>query len=55
MEQKLTVEQAFQLIDGAVAQLSLQRKDHEILLQALSIVKEKITTPPGVAPEIENG
>jgi len=38
MEQ-LTLNQALQLIDDAVSELSLKRKGHELLLRALAVIK----------------
>jgi len=37
----MTYEQALQVLDQAVAQLKITRQEHQMLVQALEIVKEQ--------------
>ena len=40
-EKLMTYEQALQVLDQAVAQLKITRQEHQMLVQALEIVKEQ--------------
>lgn len=41
----MTRDQALQIIDNALSQMALSRKDHEILIEALRVLKEKSNGP----------
>lgn len=41
----MTYEQALQILDQALSQLKLNRQEHEMLAQALEIVKKQCQKP----------
>ena len=45
-QQKMTCQQAVQVLDSAVSQMSLPRKDHAILVTALQLLADETAPKP---------